>query len=163
MEGPSMLGDPRWISWKLEEAQASRAFKRSKRHIDEMSLGDLERRVLLAILMVEMTARPTSIRALEWAVYGLGRCLFLPERWLPSTLGPFQMRGAPFAFERAALLATHRIQGRLYDPRLLAHSWHGAAGRERGARVGYAQALQVALQRAETENLRSSRDHGARR
>jgi hypothetical protein len=112
-----------------------------------MPLEKRDRDILLAILLVEMTARPQLARALEWLLVLLGRSLFLPKRWLPSTLGPFQMRDAPLAFEKAAHNAARQIQSKPYDVDCLARFWHGAAGRERGSRVGYAEALRVALQR----------------
>jgi hypothetical protein len=144
-ESPSILGDPRWIAWKLEESRMSRGFKRFAGCLAETPLRDRDREILLAILLVEMTARPTLVRMLEWALALTGRWLALPVRWLPSTLGPFQMRDAPFAFQQAARVAAKRIEHEPYDAVSLARSWHGAAGRERGARVGYADALRIAL------------------
>lgn len=142
---PLILGDRRWIAWRIERAQQSVGFKRYARRVDEIPMSTRERNIVLALLMVEMTARPRLARACEWVVWFAGRCFFVPARWLPLTRGPFQMKRAPFGFHAAATEAADRIRDQPDDPDSLARYWHGAACRERGARVGYGYALQIAL------------------
>jgi hypothetical protein len=143
---PLTLGDPLWISWRLEETQASRAYRRYAERLSHLELEPRVRHLLLAILLVEMSARSGTCRAVEWILAFLARTFRIRcVMRRPRTLGPFQMQNAPFHFEQAVAKAASLIERQPREVESIARFWHGVAQRERGARVGYATALQIAM------------------
>lgn len=101
--------------------------------------------ILLAILMLETRERPRFARALEWLLY-----LMRLNRDL--TCGVFQMKSAPYRFEVAAREVALRLSSQGCEPSLqkdsldkIARVWNGAASRQPGSCIGYADALRCAL------------------
>jgi hypothetical protein len=127
---------------------------RLRRLLDEAEFWHLARRidaiapptravVLKRLLLVELSARPRWMRALEWVVWCGGSAAHLPIRWLPKTRGPFQLFNAPLSFD-AAVLAASEMCLQLSDYWVLSIAWSGAASRQPASLVSYETALRVA-------------------
>lgn len=102
--------------------------------------------ILTSILLIESRERPQFVRAIEWILSPL-----IPFRRM--TCGIFQMRKSPFQFERSAQEVVRRLEEAGCSPLTdeaslsqIAFIWHGAATRQKGEGVGYADALRVALE-----------------
>lgn len=141
---PSPDSTTTWIAWRLHEVQSSRTFQKYRDRIDRKSLPSTAEGWVLAILLTEMSARPVWFRTLEWTGYIIGRALRFPQRYLPKTRGPFQLADAPYSFDEAVDVVAQRISGIPKTANELARYWNGAASRQPGSRIGYAQVLSIA-------------------
>lgn len=108
------------------------------------------RLALVTILLVELSARPGLVRAVEWCAATLGHSRFAgPFRRRASriTVGPFQIRGGAWSRELAVSQARERLarsgpSGRSAE--VLAQVWNGPRWAEMGGPLTYAEALRVA-------------------
>lgn len=136
--------------WRITAATTTRAFRKRCREIDESIQVQKEAVLLKALLAVESSARPRLLRYMEWAMTAVA--------WLPSTvirplrrrldrmtLGPLQVACAGVRFDDQVAVARQRIGQSLFDIEEVARSYHGAAGRQPGSAIGYADALRCAL------------------
>lgn len=127
-------GSAVWIRGRLLQVRATSRFRRLSGTI-QREVADAETSdALRAILLVEMSARPTFVRALEW-IAGWTTC-----GRLAATRGPLQLRDAPFDF-RAAVHQAAVIVGQTDDDAHLAVLWNGSVTRDPGSRVSYTTAL----------------------
>lgn len=104
----------------------------------------------MALLLVELSARPAWYRFLEWLAVGPLRIGFLSKagkQWAARrTVGPLQIKNGPWDMAAAAQLAARMLEkANLSGIEELARIWHGAATRQPRSRVGYATALAEAL------------------
>lgn len=127
----------------LAQVAASRRFRRLRSRL--ATLPGAQQELLAAVLAVEMSARPTAFRAVEWIVVCVGRALGLPRQMCPHTLGPFQLSNGPFRFDNAVRVAVDRI-GEATETSTVAQIWNGPHPdlRRPGARYSYAEALTIA-------------------
>lgn len=123
----------------LESCERRKARNFSRRLASAFSVDD-EAQALLAIALVEMSARPTLARSIERVMQAasLGRTNI--------TVGVFQIRNGPRNFEAqaasAALLLGNNLGDRWFErsPNQIARCYHGAAP-QRSARWAEAYAL----------------------
>lgn len=110
------------------------------------SLRDL-RLVLAGILLLETHERPPTMRMIEWIASGLLR--------RPNiTRGPYQMRRAPWGFDRATQVAARKltVEVKLPNPMgvepidvdAIARCWNGSCT-PKGSVISYADALKIAV------------------
>lgn len=121
-----------------------------------------ERAILLAILLVECTARPKVVRAIEWVVAVPLRTGLLGNgaRSVGEgiTVGPFQQPASPFRREAAVTVAANRLTmrpGTVQSTTEMARYWNGPASETNGP-MPYGRAIRLALPYAE-RLLRSHR------
>ncbi len=137
----------RSLLWRL--AQGRRAH-RWAREVCTREADEQWRHGLIAILLVEMSARPQLARALEWAVA-------LPLRSAPQgpwtqlgrriTVGPLQLRNGAFKRVRAieeARAVLHSWGGNPRDFEGLAQLWNGPLSARGSSSVRYDDALRLA-------------------
>ena len=106
---------------------------------------------LIAILLTELSARPLLWRGLEWS------CV-LPTRTGPlgkrarewgqrRTVGPLQLKDAPYRFEAAAAAAAKLLDSHVGTLRAadVAAFWYGSAARQPGSTISYETALELSL------------------
>lgn len=105
---------------------------------------------LVSILLVEQSARPPLVRALEWAVALPSRILTrrgTTWRAAKITVGPLQLRGGAWRRDRAvgqaADILTHS-QIDLANLDEIARCWNGPATTTASSRFTYAEALRMA-------------------
>lgn len=112
----------------LNQAAHSATINRGKRVLSTYVHDKDRHRNLLSVLIVEVAARPRFARLIEWALYGL-----VPQAWAKfMTVGPFQIRGGPFAFDTAAqeavrILSSVQTNGTWEQARL----WNGPNANQR--------------------------------
>ena len=101
---------------------------------------------LAALLLVELTARSTLFRFMEWAAYFVGRALLVPPQLLPRSRGPFQLTDAPFRFTRAIPAAARVVpnNGTIVE---IARAWSGASVRQPHSELAFGDALAMAIRR----------------
>lgn len=104
---------------------------------------------LVAVLLVEMSARRRAVRALEWAVALPLRkfpCPAVRRAGMKITTGPFQMSGGPWSREEAVSAARERLhrcglaEHSIPD---LARCWNGNLFAEMAGPLDYANALSI--------------------
>lgn len=150
-------------AFRLGLRARSRSFRRRQGKIQaglrERQDGDSWTYTISLILLVEMQERGALHRGGEWLV--TAACVRGTSR-TRLTLGPLQMTGAPWDLGEAAIAAVEYLESRGCDPvregkrsslEEIARAWHGAASRQRGQAISYADALitaSLALNRDET-------------
>jgi len=103
--------------------------------------------VLASILLVETHQRSPAMRAIEWTVSGVLR--------RPNvTRGPYQMRSAPWSFERATQVAARKLTDEAksactsgvagVDVDAIARCWNGSCT-PTGSAIRYRDALKIAF------------------
>jgi hypothetical protein len=123
-----------WIRMRLLNVRLSRRFRRFDAELDSLISDDVTRGSIRALLLVEMTARPTWLRAVEWVV------AWVTRGRIAKTRGPLQLRDAPFRFRDAVRHAEDLVRPVRKEVEL-ARLWYGTSGREPGSRVAYTTAL----------------------
>jgi hypothetical protein len=128
----------------LESRQVRSALNKLRKIAAAHSRIDEWELLLSAILLIETRERPRIVRVAEWII----SMLFLRRA---TTCGYFQMRRSPFRFTESVWEAVERLEHggchATLDEEALeqtARFWHGAASKQLGESVGYAQALAVA-------------------
>jgi hypothetical protein len=124
----------RWIRMRLLNVRVSRRFRRFDVRLARLVSDERVRNSLRALMLVEMSARPTLVRAGEWLAW------WASGKRVAATRGPFQLRNAPWSFSEAVRDAEQRVADVATDADL-ARLWYGRAGREPGSRVAYLVAL----------------------
>lgn len=148
----SQVGKDRaWIASRLRWTACSPLVRRYVTAIDQAEIPELLKPWLSALVLVESSARPAWFRSLEWVVFMAGRLPLVSsvggERLRRLSVGPLQIRNGPWSFEQALRVAARRLAAlNELTARSVAVAWHGAWEREPGARVGYEDALEAALQ-----------------
>lgn len=133
--------------WRLHDHSRRRSIRRKLARIERLrrthSSVDRSHRWLAALLLIETLERPALHRGIEHAMRLVRR---------RTTAGPFQLREAPgMSFDAHAIEAAARLSRRFprsgSSPTVdeVARFWNGAAGRQPGAALGYAEVLSVAL------------------
>lgn len=145
----------RLYAWRLRDHAGSAQYRRVTRRIHRYtkSAGCLEWADLLcSVTLVETNERGQLVRAAEWAFHTLafGRS--------GLTLGPFQMKNAPWrinaAIERLILLSRQqRISPEPTDANLSSFGklWYGHDLVEEGSALSYPSALKIAADIVRTE------------
>lgn len=136
----------------LRRHARSMQVRRIVRHCSLGGTSHPEAALVAAIAVTEMSARPADARAIEWMVAIPLRNGFLGarcRRWSSQlTLGPFQMRDAPFRLKAAVTRAVQEMRDlRMTDMSLaeVARIWNGPMAETHGA-VPYSDVLRVALE-----------------
>lgn len=136
--------------WRQSQTRTARRWTRS---IIATTQIRTERLALVSILLVEMTARPTWFRALEWIVaFSVSHCRIEQVRRVRNslTLGPLQISGASWDRNAAVqqALARLRIDSlSMMDADRLAVLWNGPLG-DRLHPVAYSDVIQLASLRS---------------
>ena len=137
-------------AWRLQATSGSPRFRRLCNAIDLVDRAGTPREgwsdVLKSIALIEMTERPRVLRACEWLA---SRALYRQREY---TLGPFQLRNAPWNDVAAVRAATDKLAdsglSRSLDSwtnlKALARVWNGSSERANGSSLSYAEALSLA-------------------
>lgn len=123
---------PQSLECSLRRLAASRTVYRIQRLARTAQASNSETRLLCALAITEMSARPSDVRAIEWVVASLLRSGVLGARAARRgnrlTVGPFQIQGASFALSEAVLQALARLRVEKLDIRYIsdvALNWNG--------------------------------------
>jgi hypothetical protein len=136
------------LEWRLTDHSCGRAFRRLRERMSRLATDDPALlpwlSTLSAIALLETYERRPVARGLERAVQ-----FVLPRRG--TTCGPLQLARAPYSLSACMTQAVTRLQtsGCLpyisaEDAQKIARVWNGAATRQPGSAVGYAEALRMA-------------------
>ena len=106
----------------------------------------LDEQLAATVLILELYNRRRPVRAVEWVVSSV-----IPPWVRPSiTRGPFQIANGPWKLTEAfALCVTLMADSISASSNMVdiytnaARAWHGAAERQAGGAIGYAEALHV--------------------
>lgn len=136
-------------AWRLQDHAGSADYRRLARKIQRCSESDERSEwddLLRAVALVETNERRLLVRVAEWTVHLLagGRSGF--------TLGPFQLKNAPWKTSPAIDVLIHQCERRnithaLTDSNLskFATFWYGHDLVEAGSALRYASALTIAV------------------
>lgn len=135
-------------TWRLYDAAGTRRFGNVLQQIraavvNEPAGSEAWIEVLAVLALVEMTERPLPVRACEWVAF---RVLM---RRRAFTLGPFQLRNAPWDVVEASRIAMARLiasdcapnLSEAYPREAIAAVWNGSPKRSPGSVISYADAL----------------------
>lgn len=138
--------------FRLEMLARSRAFRR-RQVLLQLRLKDAPDHsvwghTLSSVLLVEMRERSAFVRGLEWALQLCGAARLMGR---DLTLGALQLSGSPWRLGDAARIAAARLESVGCKPdqsrsslEQVARDWHGAATKQHGQQIGYADALEAA-------------------
>ena len=138
--------------WRLQVTSGSPRFRRLCNAIDLVDRAGTPHGgwsdVLKSIALIEMTERPRVLRACEWLASRA------PYRRREYTLGPFQLRNAPWndgaavhvAIEKLAHSGVSRCLDQATNLEALARVWNGSSERANGSSLSYTEALSLAHQ-----------------
>lgn len=134
----------------MAQRSSSRTYRRWAALVVKEEIVEAEAVAVLAILLVEMSARTASMRAIEWIAAAVLRAGLLgrwgKERAARMTLGPLQMRAAPFMMDAALREAQRRVSRvEPLDAPSLAAAWNGPRADSANRPVPYTEALETAL------------------
>lgn len=139
--------DAEWVKKLLSRRSRTPEFHRLCRQtISALDASNLSEWAvdLLAIALIESTARPFVARAAERVLQFAATALHL--NWRP-TAGPFQLRSAPWRTGEAAVVAVTLLVGKgcslSSETDEIARAWHGSSKRQPGARLGYGSAFRL--------------------
>jgi|GEM_PF-5458634 len=138
------------LAWRLFDHSRSRDFKRTSLRLVQLAEKEpqikLWHPILFGILLIESRERSRTVRVFEWII-------FWTHLRSHVTCGVFQMVNAPFRFEKAAREVVTRLSDYGCIPTCseetlnpIAKVWNGAAEKQPGACIGYAKALNIAIQ-----------------
>lgn len=129
----------------IYRATRSRKTLQTKDHLKNLSVSDQKSAVIAGIMCVEMVARPSWIRAIEWTFQFVSNVARL-ERKL--TVGPFQIRNGPWKLSQAVKIAYESFESEGFDEIYAAAAyWNGpraSTANDFGA-LSYADCLKVAV------------------
>lgn len=129
------------VDKQLRRTMQSKEYRRRVQQMRSIDMTASERETLAALLLVEMTCRPSAHRFLEWLLAAIIPAIRGVRALRPRTLGPLQMVDAPRAFSAAVDVALRKIRQCKTDDELAVH-WYGSAVRQPGSCMSYPQALQ---------------------
>lgn len=143
--------------WKsIERGSTSLLVQRWTKTIQSLAVNGEQRTTLVAVLLVECSARPRIVRIFEWSVAFVFRSGLLGARALRRgrgmTVGPLQMKAAPFKREAAverALSLLGKEREVLKCPWQLAELWNGPGANSVDQILPYGIALELAMPIAE--------------
>lgn len=128
------------IRKRLRRLSRTRTVERILLYLVESDAGRAECRAVVAISLVEMSARPMDARLLEWSLVLPGRSGVLGLRlkcWSEArTVGPLQLQHGPLSLRAAVESAIHRLQSARIDLSNLdeiAVFWNGPSHRASGS------------------------------
>lgn len=143
--------------WKsIERLSTSLLVQRWTKTIKALAVHRDQGTTLVAVLLIECSARPRIVRILEWSVAFVFRSGLLGDRARrrghAMTVGPLQMKAAPFNRE-AAVEAALFLLGKecevLKSPWQLAELWNGPGANSVDQILPYGIALELAIPIAE--------------
>lgn len=143
--------------WKsIERLSTSLLVQRWAKTIKSLAVDGEQRKTLVAVLLVECSARPRIVRIFEWSVAFVFRSGLLGDRARRRghaiTVGPLQMKAAPFNREaavKAALSLLGKEREVLRSRWQLAELWNGPAANSVEQILPYGIALELAMPIAE--------------
>lgn len=156
---PGRRNDPTAVmTWRLFDHARSRSMRRYSMRITRILEANrvLEpwNLILWSLLLLETRERPRVVRGVEWFAFF---CHLAPD----LTCGPFQMRNAPFRFEKSVQEAVLRLKARGCIPSnhpadldFIALIWNGSSARQTGSCLSYPQALYIACRLHNTAQVR---------
>lgn len=146
---------PNRLEKRLRRLARSRKLRRIERQLKRVDDDVRIRHLLKAVAVTEMSARPADARVIEWTVALVLRSGIMGRsgraRGRTLTVGPWQMRNAPWGLRRTAAVVSRRMRaiqsehGGLGSDEV-ARAWHGPATRGQDGPVTYAAVLGRALE-----------------
>lgn len=118
---------------------------RAQEHLKNLSVSDQKLAVIAGIMCVEMVARPSWIRAIEWVFQFMSNVARL-ERKL--TVGPFQIRNGPWRLSQAVKIAYESFESEGFNEIYAAATyWNGprASTASNFGALSYADCLKVSV------------------
>lgn len=139
------------LSRRFRRLARTRTVRKIVNCVNESDADTAACRVVVAISLVEMSARPTDARLVEWLFALPGRTGLLGrrvQRWSEArTVGPLQLRCGPFRVRNAVKTALGALEGARIDlavPEQIAAFWNGTVYTHNGS-VLYQRLLCVAF------------------
>lgn len=145
------------VKARLRDVVCSNPFLRAERVLSRTLVPPALEKALV-VTAIELAARPRWMRGTEWVAYFAGRCVGIPRRHLPKTLGVFQIPSAKLRVTRATPGFVAELERRTGGLSSLADQWNGAGWHPAVPHIPYSVTIDIA-----TELIRARRSPESRK